>query len=107
MATGPIHPGLGELGQRLQALSDPAAEPPRLRPYQGSSQPAAPAAAPAERPAYSDWRPIPPAPPQPFPTPDAAKSANGFNHIPGTSQSEVSAGGAQAAPAASAPPTPG
>ena len=29
--------GLGELGQRLQAMSDPAPEP-RLRPYQGSSQ---------------------------------------------------------------------
>src|SRR5579862_8191399 len=34
----PQHLGLGELGQRMQAMSDPAPEP-RLRPYQGTSQP--------------------------------------------------------------------
>jgi hypothetical protein len=34
----PQHLGLGELGQRMQAMSDPAPEP-RLRPYQGPSQP--------------------------------------------------------------------
>src|SRR5579859_7341099 len=33
----PQHLGLGELGQRVQAMSEPAPEP-RLRPYQGTSQ---------------------------------------------------------------------
>jgi len=38
----PQHLGLGELGQRVQAMSDPAPEP-RLRPYQGASQTTPPA----------------------------------------------------------------
>ncbi len=101
MASDPFHPGLGELGQRLQALGDPAVEPPRLRPYQGSSSPAASQAAatpppPAERPApasaYSGWHTAPPAPapPEPFAAPapiDAAQqaSSNGYGQTAGTS----------------------
>jgi len=97
MASDPIHPGLGELGQRLQALSDPAPEPPRLRPYQGS-QPQQTTAAPP----YTDWRTAAPAHPEPFPAPgaaDAAKAAsNGYTHVPGMSSA--------AAPAAEAQPQP-
>jgi len=90
----PQHLGLGELGQRVQAMSDPAPEP-RLRPYQGSSQPASaasngnqtgqqtptPAASPyapimgsgyqagsqASTPYSSPASPAQPAPPEPFP----------------------------------------
>jgi hypothetical protein len=43
MANDPHNLGLGELGQRVQAMSEPIVEP-RLRPYQGSSTPAAPSA---------------------------------------------------------------
>src|SRR5579859_1443601 len=39
----PQHLGLGELGQRVQALSDPVSDP-RLRPYQGAPLPVGPAA---------------------------------------------------------------
>jgi hypothetical protein len=49
----PQNYGLGELGQRVQAMGDPAPEP-RLRPYQGSSQPtAAPANGSGARPPAS------------------------------------------------------
>jgi len=51
----PQNLGLGELGQRVQALSDPAPDS-RLRPYQGAPLPAGPA---------SNGRPIPPYEPLP------------------------------------------
>lgn len=60
MVNDPHNLGLDELGQRVQAMSEPVAEP-RLRPYQGSSTPAAP---PTERPANERppiERPVPPA----------------------------------------------
>jgi hypothetical protein len=41
MANDPHNLGLSELGQRVQAMSEPVAEP-SLRPYQGSSTPATP-----------------------------------------------------------------
>jgi len=63
----PQNLGLGELGQRVQAMSDPVTDS-RLRPYQGTPLPVAPP---------SNGRPIPPfepledvrsaAPPTPFP----------------------------------------
>ena len=65
MANDPHNLGLGELGRRVQAMSDPLAEP-RLRPYQGSSTPAAPPA--TERPANE--RPV-----SEHPAPTATKPA--------------------------------
>ena len=64
--------GLGELGQRVQAMGDPAPEP-RLRPYQGGTQtggangsntrPAAPREIPArEVPSWENEKPIAPVP---------------------------------------------
>lgn len=52
----PQNLGLGELGQRVQAMSDPVTDS-RLRPYQGAPLPVAPA---------SNGRPIPPYEPVPF-----------------------------------------
>ena len=52
----PQNLGLGELGQRVQAMSDPVTDS-RLRPYQGASLPASPA---------SNGRPIPPYEPAPY-----------------------------------------
>jgi len=63
--------GLSELGQRVQAMSDPAPEP-RLRPYQGVPQPT------ANGRAHSPVE-APPAPPSsPFETVNARPSANPF-----------------------------
>jgi hypothetical protein len=69
MANDPHNLGLDELGQRVQAMSGPVAEP-RLRPYQGSSTPAAP---PTERPANERAANERPASERPAPT--AAQSA--------------------------------
>ena len=73
--------GLGELGQRVQAMGDPAPEP-RLRPYQGGMQtgatpangsntrPAAPRDIPArEIPVWENEKPIAPAPASSSPYP--------------------------------------
>lgn len=100
MASDPHNFGLGDLGQRVQALGDPAPEP-RLRPYQGGS---APAAVPApEKPAQPPPPPVSafgawpsafttPAPPEPFAEVSAyGSSGNGYSNPSG-------------APAASAPP---
>ena len=104
--TDPQHYGLGELGQRMQALSDPAPEP-RLRPYQGSPLPVgspangrpAPAAEPATNPfaevqvtdfhatatANHSYAPygsasVQPAAPEPFtPYAPASTAGNGFS----------------------------
>lgn len=93
--------GLSELGQRMQAMSDPAPEP-RLRPYQGSStsaangrplspaevtpsQPVSPVDPISARPATNPFQPygtVPtsaqPAQPEPFQT-TAATSTNGHS----------------------------
>ena len=121
MANDPLHhgpgpgigPGLGELGQRLQALGDPA-EPLRLRPYQGGSAngstggstsgsaPAAPERpAPSSQPAYGGWQTTP-APPEPFPdSPQHAASTNGYTQAAAPS---AAAAAAPAQPAAAADP---
>ena len=52
----PQNLGLGELGQRVQAMSDPVTDS-RLRPYQGAPLPVGPA---------SNGRPIPPYEPAPY-----------------------------------------
>jgi hypothetical protein len=67
----PQYLGLGELGQRVQAMSDPAPEP-RLRPYQGGSQPAAPASNGRQPAPYESFPPIrqaAPAPSYPYSAP--------------------------------------
>ena len=112
MANDPLHPGLGELGQRLQALSDPAVEPVRLRPYQGGSPPAgAQPAAPPPQPAYNAWQAVPPAPAPPAPFSDTAQhatSANGYTQAAGTATTTAAASSASASatPPAAAPAAP-
>lgn len=120
MASDPLHPGLGELGQRLQALGDPA-EPLRLHPYQGGSVPVSaperpvppppaprPAPQPAPQSAYNAWQAIPPAPAPPEPFLEATipySSTNGYTQIPGAASSTPPASTpASAGPAA--PPNP-
>lgn len=106
MTSDPHPPGLGELGQRLQALSDPAAEPPRLRPYQSSppvAVPPPPAPAPPEPPAYTAWQPFAAAPQESFypaPPQDQLPQSAAPHHFPplGATPSP--------APAAPASPTP-
>ena len=70
--TDPQHLGLGELGQRVQAMGEAVPEPPRLRPYQAPSLPNSPAAngRPSPAPAVSGYTPLtgtqaPPAPQAP------------------------------------------
>jgi hypothetical protein len=61
--------GLGELGKRMQAMSDPAPDS-RLRPYQGAQPPTIPVSngntGPSLEP-YEDLRNAPPASPAPYP----------------------------------------
>lgn len=92
MANDPHNFGLGELGQRVQALGDPAPEP-RLRPYQGGSTPSAVPApekpAPPPPPpasAYGAWPSAFPAPaaPEPFTeVPAYGSSGNGYSNPSG------------------------
>jgi hypothetical protein len=99
MANDPNNFGLGELGQRVQALGDPAPEP-RLRPYQGGSTPSAVPAPqkPAPPPPASSYGAWPsaftaPAAPEPFTeVPAYGSSGNGYSNPSG-------------APSASAPPS--
>lgn len=64
--TDPQHLGLGELGQRVQAMSDPAPDP-HLRPYQGS--------VPATHSTASNGRVIPPYEPVPEPASTATQAS--------------------------------
>jgi hypothetical protein len=123
MASDPLHPGLGELGQRLQALGDPVAEPVRLRPYQGGaaqggsvqagSAPGKAASPPSERPAqpaYAGWHSVPtPAPPEPYTDlPQHSASTNGYSHVAGTTTAaEAASASTPSASSAAAPAAPG
>lgn len=95
MTNDPQNFGLGELGQRMQALSDPAPEP-RLRPYQGggplpgaaTERPAPVPEPPAQGPPppYSAWNsgyptaPAAPTAPEPYPELGAHnRSSNGHS----------------------------
>jgi hypothetical protein len=90
MSSDPQNFGLGELGQRVQAMSDPVTNP-RLRPYQGAPQPIVPASngrpAPSYEP-YEEFRvtPVPQQPPPqttlPIPTPYT-------NQIPGRAPAPI------------------
>jgi hypothetical protein len=92
MASDPQNFGLGELGQRVQAMSDPVAEP-RLRPYQGGTPPAnpprneppaVPSAATSSVPYATSWTagyPSAPATPEAYPGPGSqTASTNGYSH---------------------------
>src|ERR1700761_8925559 len=113
MANDPHNFGLGDLGQRVQALGDPAPEP-RLRPYQGGSAPAAaPAAekpaqpAPPPAAAFGAWPSAftTPAPPEPFAEiPAYGSSGNGYSNS--SNASAASAPPAQASSPAPAPDDP-
>ncbi|WP_263359979.1 hypothetical protein [Acidicapsa ligni] len=63
----PQNLGLGELGQRVQAMSDPAPDP-RLRPYQGTPVPISPTPGSRVAPPYESFEDLRVTPSQPAPS---------------------------------------
>ncbi len=100
--------GLDELGQRLQAMSDPAHEP-RLRPFQGAPLPIGPAG--GRGPAYGafeDIRITPPPPPPPVNAPVAQPAPSFGSQYPSqsTSYQASAVSPIQTPPYQPAPPAP-
>jgi hypothetical protein len=103
MSSDPQNLGLGELGQRVQAMSDPVTNP-RLRPYQGAPQPIVPVSNGRPTPSYDSYEefrvtPVPQQPPQPTPITSTPSSNPYSNQVLGRAPAPIPAPATASTPA--------